>query len=121
VNPFARPYSCDRCRDSRTLTRHTTARKADLVPCDKCGLLSPEEYDRFTKDAWMKNHTAPGICELDLTEVELAVFRVIRREHPGLSKTTVLSYIEGQRYEPSKDAAFTEEARMKFREWRKRA
>lgn len=120
TNPYARPYACPRCLDSRVVTRHASARKDDLVPCDRCGLLSTEAYDLFRRDAWIKAQVPPEICELDLTPEEFETFTAFRQQHPNTSKKTILTWIEGQRYDPAKDAEFLAEARQKFKEWKHR-
>jgi hypothetical protein len=120
TNPYARPFSCPICRDFRTRTRSTRAVKGDLVPCDRCGLLSPEEYERFRRDAWVKNQIPPSICELDLTAVELALYQTMRVQNPHAAKATVLTWMEGQRYDPSKDEEFLANARQHFKQWRAR-
>src|SRR5512135_3056 len=121
MNPFARPYACPRCKDSRVLTRSSRATKTDLVPCDSCGLLTPDEYDKFRSDAWIRDHKPPQITELNLTLDELAVYKQMRISYPKVSKTTVLSWMEGQRYDPAKDPEFLGEAREAFKKWRNRA
>ena len=103
------------------LARYASARKEDLVPCDKCGLLSAEEYDRFRRDAWAAQQTPPSICELDLTTDEIQTFRRMRVDNPHASKTTILTWLEGQRYDPSKDDEFLALARPAFKEWKHRA
>ena len=115
MNPFARPYACPVCRDSRMRTRSSRASKTDLVACDVCGLMNTEEYEKFRRDAWIRDHKPPTICELDLTPAELTVYKQMRMTHPKVSKTTVLSWMEGQRYDPSKDEEFLAEAREKFK------
>lgn len=120
MNPFALPFACLRCHDVRTVTRRVEAREKDLVPCPSCGTIGDEEYGRFRSNAFIKSHAAPTLCELDLTPEEFAVFKKIREEHPLASKTSVLSWLEGQRYNPAEDVEFLEEARTKFKEWRAR-
>jgi len=120
TNPFAMPFACHACHDVRKQTRRVAARKDDIIPCPYCGLLNDEEYDRFRKDAWTKAQTPPTLCELDLTPEELATFKVMRDANSKASKTTVLTWIEGQRYDPSKDEEFLAVAREKFKEWRAR-
>ncbi len=120
MNPFAMPFACPRCQDSRVVTRFPSARGKDIVKCRDCGSMTDEEYDRFRRDAWAKAHKPPSICELDLTPAEFETYQKMRLEHPNASKFTVLSWIEGQRYDPSKDEEFLAEARVKFREWRSR-
>ena len=109
ANPFTRPFNCSRCHDTRHLTRSARAHLSDLAPCPVCGSLPPDEYERFKRDAWSKNHTTPAICELDLNPAEFLAYQRMRAEHPNFSKLTVLTWIEGQRYDPSKDPTFLPE------------
>ena len=120
TNPYARPPYCSLCGDFRVRTRNARASKSDLVPCDRCGLLTEDEYQRFKRDAWIKNQTPPTICELDLTPEEFKVCETLKALNPHASKATVLSWMEGQRYDPSKDEEFLREARQKFKEWKHR-
>lgn len=120
MNPYARPYACPSCKDFRFRTRYSASRQTDLVKCDKCGLMEKEEYDAFRRDAWKASHALPQICELDLSPEEFKVYEIARQQYPQTSKTTVLSWMEGQRYDPAKDETFLAEAREKFKEWRNR-
>src|ERR1022692_2902163 len=106
VNPYARPPACPLCSDTRRVTTHVRAHESDIIPCGKCGNLNDDEYERFRLDAWVRDQKAPEICELDLTPVEFERFQKLRQEHPKTSKTTILSWVEGQRYDPSKDEEF---------------
>lgn len=119
-NPYAMPYACEKCRDVRTMTRSVRAREADLVACDKCGLLNDEEYERFRTDAWARQQEPPEICELDLTPEEFKTHAAFREQFPRVSKLTLLSWMEGQRYNPAEDVEFLEDARAKFKAWRAR-
>lgn len=92
----------------------------DVVPCDKCGLLNDEEYDRFRRDAWIRDSVPPAISQLDLTPEEFKTYEMMRLHHPKASKSTLLSWMEGQRYNPAEDVEFLEDARAKFKEWRAR-
>ena len=120
VNPYARPPACSTCNDTRTLAKYPTARKDDLIPCGACGNLNSDEYERFRRDAWAAAQKPPSICELDLTPEEFVVYQRSRTEHPQASKLTVLAWMEGQRYDPSKDEEFLNQARDEFRKWRAR-
>jgi hypothetical protein len=102
------------------LARYVSARKDDLVPCDRCGLIEREEYSRWKREKLKALAKPTGICELDLDEKELATYRLMRVNSPHEDKQTVLSWIEGQRYDPSKDPEFVKDAREKFRAWRSR-
>jgi len=123
VNPYARPPACPTCSDVRRVTTHVRAHEGDLTPCGKCGNLNDDEYERFRRDAWVRDQKPPEICELDLNEKEFVVYQNLRRDHPKVSKTTLLSWMEGQRYTKdviAKDEAFLVEAREEFRKWRQR-
>jgi hypothetical protein len=118
-NQYARPPACPRCHDVRKLTRSLRAHDVDLVPCDRCGLLNAEEYERFRRDAWTRNQTPPSICEIDLSASEFVAFKRMRDERPDASKLTVLTWIEGQRYDPANDPAFLTECEAGLNEWRR--
>jgi hypothetical protein len=118
MNAFSRPPACPRCHDIRKLTKHVTARLADLVPCPACGNFNAEEYDRFRREAWARDQAPPSICELDLSREELETLRRWRRENPTASKLTVLSWIEGQRYEPAKNPEFMADVEVRLKAWR---
>jgi hypothetical protein len=120
VNPFVNPYACPKCHDLRVMTRAVAARKDNLVPCDKCGLMPPEEYERFRRDEWAKHQPPIGISQMDLSNEELVVYNQMKTDHPHVAKTTILSWIEGRRYDPSKDPEFLATARQAFKEWRNR-
>jgi hypothetical protein len=119
-NPYARPYNCPRCKDFRLLSKSKRFRRDDLVPCDVCGALNHDEYSDFVRRAWAKNNPPPQICELDLSDEELQIFKRWKVENPGTSKATLLAWIEGRRFDPSKDEEFLAEARIKFKEWKHR-
>lgn len=118
MNPFARPFACPVCRDTRLMTRTNRAAKDDLYPCQKCGTLLPDEYDRFTREAWVRNHLPPEICEVDLSEAEFKVFKMYREHHPNVSKATILMWMEAARYDPAKDEEWlAKQARPAFKAW----
>lgn len=59
----------------------------------------------------------PPVLKLaDLTEKEAALYRDWRAE--GYHEFDCLRWIEGQRYEPIRDAEFLKDAREQFRKWR---
>lgn len=121
MNPFALPPACTDCADTRTMTRRVEShRPDDLYPCSKCGTMSGEEYDRFRRDQWLASHPRTQFTELDLTNEELIVYKKMRADYPKTSKLTVLAWMEGQRYDPSKDEEFLVQARQKYKEWRSR-
>lgn len=119
-NKWARKPACSTCNDIRRITKRVAAREADVTPCPTCGNLNSDEYERFRRDAWARDSKPPEITLLDLTADELLTFRRWQAEHPSVSKMTLLSWIEGGRYDPSKDEEFLAEAREEFRKWRAR-
>ena len=119
-NPFARPSACGICDDIRSVTSRVAAREADITPCPTCGNLNTDEYEKFRRDAWVRDNKAPEIHLLDLTDAEVVMFNRMRAENPNASKTTILSWVEGQRYDPSKNEEFLGKAREEFRKWRER-
>jgi hypothetical protein len=132
MNPYARPLACAVCNDIRRVTKRIEARENDIVPCPRCGNFNAEEYERFRMDAWVKDQKPPEISELDLNEKEFVVYQRLRKEHPKVSKLTVLSWMEGQRYEAIGDVEFLKEItpllkpetvealRREYREWKAR-
>ena len=103
ANPYVRPFACSRCRDLRVLAGHASARRDDLVKCPACGEMPAEEYADFRRRAWAFGQPQPEITAADLSPVEFAEYRKLRAEHPETSGLTVLSWIEGRRYDPEKD------------------
>jgi hypothetical protein len=120
-NPFAAPPACPTCGDTRTVTSRVEARENDRRKCPACGNYNDDEYERFRTTAWLRRHKPPEICELDLTMDELKIFKMMRENNPTASKTTVLMWMDGQRYDPSKDPEFLAIAREEFKTWRARA
>lgn len=128
TNPFIRPPACASCNDTRMVTSSARARGGDVSPCPRCGpdphpgapesKESRERYDHFTRIRFSETSIAPTISQIDLTPEEFKTYQRFRDENPGASGTTVLSWIEGQRYDPSEDEVFLEEAREHFRRWR---
>jgi hypothetical protein len=82
--------------------------------------MGADEYDAFRRQKWLDNQKPPDLTEIDLTPSEFKVFKKMREENPKVSKLTLLSWLEGQRYDPSKDPDFLQDARQKFRDWKHR-
>ena len=120
MSPFRRPPACLRCNDTRRLTKSARAHESDTLPCDRCGNFNDDEYQRFRQDAWVRSHEPPTISQIDLTPEEFVVYNRMREQNPQASKTTVLMWMEGQRYDPSKDEGFLAVAREEFKKWQAR-
>jgi hypothetical protein len=130
MNPYAAKPLCDKCNDFRFLTKRVEARQSDLVPCPVCGpegdsehretQASKERYAHFRETRWTERQTGPTISQMDLTPEEFKVYRKYQYEYPNVANRTILSWIEGQRYQPSKDEEFLKDARQKFKDWRSR-
>ena len=128
MNPYAAPPLCDICLDSREVqTKHHGTEK-----CQRCGCTDPdpEKGHRRTKDCggcrWrraayidrLKAHPS-DVRPADLTEKEMALWD--RWSAEGYNPLDGLRWVEGQRYDPSKDEEFLTDAREKFRQWRRDA
>ena len=133
-NSYAMKPLCSRCHDVRFVTKRVEARgETDVVKCPACGpnfdkidgktqetTESRERYENFRRVRWAETRKPPEINVMDLTNDELKVFKTWQTEHPNISKMTLLTWIEGRRYDPTTDVEFLEIARQKFKEWRKR-
>lgn len=127
MNPFAAPPICDICNDNRAVeNKYGTA-----VKCHRCGCTDPdpEEGQKRTKDCngcrWIaarrldRLKAAPAAIRYgDLTEAERKIFDSWRAA--GHHEMDCLRWIEGQRYDPSKDPEFLAVARPAFKEWKHR-
>lgn len=112
--------ACEKCDDLRVVTKSVRAATTDLVRCGVCGNYNDDEYRRFRAAAWVKAQPPVGICEIDLTPDEFKVYQGLRERHPDTSKTTILMWVEGQRYDPAKDEEWLKTvARPAFKEWMK--
>jgi hypothetical protein len=129
MNPYIAGPLCGFCNDIRWVSTRPECRKTDLVRCPKCGPdsdsdkheteSSKERYADFCKRRWAEQQKPVGISQLDLTDDELNTFRHFKATH-GVSSLTALAWMEGQRYDPTKDEEFLVEARQKFKEWKRR-
>ena len=111
ANPYVRPFACPRCRDLRVVSRHASARRDDLVKCPACGTMPPEEYLDFRRRTWAAAQPHVTICVAGLSPAEFAEYEKLRTEHPETSKLTILSWLEGRRYDPEKDPDVNHELR----------
>lgn len=60
----------------------------------------------------------PGISEADLTDEEFRAFRELRLAHPQANRLTVLAWLEGRRYDPTKDPAAVRDVERRVASWR---
>lgn len=132
MNPFAIPPACEICGDIRMVTTSVKANRdlSHVIPCPRCGAdphpngpeskESAERYDTFRRARYQEQHPAPTISQLDLTEAELVTYNMLKAEHPKVSKATLLTWMEGQRYDPAKDTAFMERVEIELEKWRAR-
>ena len=119
---------CTSCNDHRFVYDPAF----DRVPCPKCGCTcgphqpgTPRgecEGDRRSKDlkfrAYLATHGVPEITIADLTPLEYERLLGFRVRFHNTSDITFLSWIEGARYEPAKDAAFVAECDAEMDRWR---
>jgi hypothetical protein len=132
-NPYAIPFICNDCRDVRYVTDHSAARLKNVKPCRRCGpdselvdgknretASSAERYEHFRATRMAEIHGVPELTQDMLTPKEWERYLILKVEHPHTSNRTLLSWLEGQRYDPSKDPDFLQDARQKFRDWKHR-
>lgn len=114
ANPHAAPPACLVCDDLRVVQGRFGAAQS----CPSCGEMGPESYAAFRRDRYRETRPEPELSILDLTPEEFAVFRAWQVDHAQTSKLTLLSWIEGRRYEPRKDPEFVAEVAARMAELR---
>ena len=113
-NPWRKEPICIHCNDIRRVATKETARLDEVVACPYCG--DPEKYEQLRRERYLIVNLPPEIHERDLTDEETVIFKELRKS--GTHAADCLRWIEGERYDPSKDEKFLPEARKAFREWR---
>ena len=128
-NPWAAKPICSVCNDIRRIAPDRFARES--IPCPTCGctcerppkgqrLVCSCDGGRRHADLIHKRQmdTYPVLKMSDLTEEEVKIVNdwKAQRHH----ELDCLRWIEGRRYDPTKDEEFLKEAREEFRKWRTR-
>lgn len=105
-------FACRVCHDFKRVY----AGKKD-VPCPECSSWNAEQRDAIRRSATRDRAEKPSIRMGDLTAEERAVVAQWRIDHPHAHELTLLTWIEGRRYDPEADPEFMIEARKRFKKW----
>lgn len=106
-------YACRTCRDHRLLMDGPKD-----VKCHDCA-----GWDEGTRLSHLRAETArrgekPSITVNDLTDEEEEVYTMWRRNHPDAHQLTILTWIEGCRYNPREDVDFLALCDRRIKKWR---
>lgn len=105
-------FACNTCRDFK---RVSNGHKD--VPCHECNGWPQEKREELLRVATRDRAEKPTIRMADLTAEERDIVAGWRIAHPHVHELTLLTWIEGRRYDPEKDQEFLVEARKRFRKW----
>lgn len=94
--------ACDVCKDHQVVTINRCQR--ETVPCPRCGFLNEKSYDEFRAAHMASVRAQPEVSQGNLSADEAAFY--LEQTRAGHNRLTVLSWIEGRRYDPSKDEDF---------------
>lgn len=123
-NPWARPYCCTRCRDTRRLVDSAARRKT--IPCPNCGRTDhsvtteqeDEQYQTWKRKRIGELSAVPELTYEELDAEQKSRFAAIRNEHPHVAHATIMSWIEGGTYDPSRDEEFMAQCQKELSKWR---
>lgn len=87
------------------------------VPCPECSVWPEGHRAEMLREATKREAEKPSITETDLSDDERAMMAQWAIDHPHVHRLTLLTWIEGRRYDPEKDEAFLAEARKRFKKW----
>jgi len=85
--------------------------------CPECSSWDADKRADMLKQAVRDQADKPSISPADLTDDEKELLKEWTLCHPHVSQMTLLTWIEGRRYDPSKDQEFLAEARKRYRKW----
>lgn len=105
-------YACRTCHDFKRV--HAGNRD---VECPECAGWDAEKRDHLLRQATKERAEKPSIRMADLSDDERALVAAWRLEHPNVHELTLLTWVEGRRYDPEKDPEFLAEARKRFKKW----
>lgn len=117
----SREPACPLCRDYRNVTKGG----GRTEPCPNCGPrigekghFTPEAYDEFRLEHTRATRPRPSLHLENLSEDELVEFRKLKADYPDATTGTVLSWLEGRRYDPAKDPEAVAECERRMTAWR---
>jgi hypothetical protein len=105
-------YACRTCHDFKRVYADRAT-----VECPECKAWPQEKREDLLRNATRERAEKPSIRASDLTDEERAIVAQWRIDHPLVHELTLLTWIEGRRYDPEKDPEFLAEARKRFKKW----
>lgn len=114
LNPDDRTIvACKTCRDFKKVYsgNHT-------IDCPECSSWPDGKRDDLLKLATKEVAEKPSITESDLSDEEKSLMASWAIDHPNVHKLTLLTWIEGRRYDPKNDPEFLADARKAFKKWK---
>lgn len=94
-------YGCRTCWDARLVLRGQRE-----TECPDCASWGPDQREQRLRADAARRLPKPEITERDLTPEEAALFREWSITHAEAHPLTILSWIEGRRYDPRQDPEF---------------
>lgn len=105
-------YACNTCHDFKRVY----AGKKD-VECPECSQWTDDQRATIRRSATRDRAEKPAIHAEDLTQEERDLVAQWRIDYPLVHELTLLTWIEGRRYDPAKDEEFLAIARKQFKKW----
>jgi len=105
-------YACNTCHDFKRVY----AGKKD-VECPECSGWTDDQRTTLRRSATRDRAEKPSIRAEDLTQDERNLVAQWRLDYPLVHELTLLTWIEGRRYDPAQDMVFLSEARKSFKKW----
>lgn len=87
------------------------------IDCPECASWPDEKRRDLLRNATREHAEKPSINDSDLSDAEKDLIAEWTVAHPHVHRLTFLTWIEGRRYDPSKDPDFLAEARKRFKKW----
>jgi len=104
--------ACRKCSDYKRVYADR-----ECVPCPDCAGWDVETRLKILKDATRAGAEKPSIRMVDLSDEEKVLMAKWAVEHQNVHELTLLTWIEGRRYDPKDDPEFLAEARKAFKKW----
>jgi len=104
--------ACRKCSDYKRVYADR-----ECVPCPDCAGWDVETRLKILKDATRAGAEKPSIRMVDLSDEEKVLMAKWAVEHPNVHELTLLTWVEGRRYDPAKDPEFLTDARKAYRKW----
>jgi len=105
-------YACRTCHDFKKVYIGR-----DTEDCPECAGWPVEKRKDLLRLATREVAEKPSITESDLSAAEKVLLAEWAVAHPDVHKLTLLTWVEGRRYDPAKDPEFLTDARKAFKKW----